>query len=273
MGFGTFQTVAFLVGPYRNLSTLSAAVLSLHPQVQVLNHAGDRMLAQPALNFAADPRREVLEAFLSAAVENSAGGQRGQFGGSIVYSHAFSEPAVRAAYEARYGGQLVKTDARCFVWKEPMRLQQRWMRRAGSLEALLASCDEVRLLAPFRRPLDVALSSMKTGHSRMLTGKEEPTFEETLEAVLDAFAWVLRHRDRWPDRVFFYTQWEVDEGLFRRMARFLSLTEDARWIEDAVRCFAVRRPMPATDDQYALFRERTPRKLAAWPQLAQMAIG
>ena len=273
MGLASFETVAFLVGPYRNLSTLSASVLALHPQVQVLNHAGERMLAQPRLNFTADPRREVLEAFLQAAVAASAGGQRGQFGGSIVFSHAFSEPAVREAYEARYGGQLVKTGARCFVWKEPMRLQLRWMRSPESMEALFSRCEEIRLLAPFRRPLDVALSSMRTGHCRMLTGKAEPTFEETLEAVLDAFAWVLETRERMPERVFFYTQWEVDEDLFRRMARFLSLDEDARWIADAVRCFAVRKPGPVTEGQYAFFREVTPRKLAAWPELAEMAIG
>jgi hypothetical protein len=273
MGLGPFQTAAFMVGPYRNLTTLSAAVLSLHPQVQVLNHAGERILTQPGLDFTADPRREVLDAFLKAGFEASAGGQPGQFGGSIVLSHAFSEPAVKSAYVARYGRRAVKPDAQCFVWKESMRLQKRWTHRPDDLAALFSNCDEVRLLAPFRRPLDVALSSMKTRHCHLLTGKVEPSFEETLEAVLDAFAWVLRQRDRWPDRVFFYTQWEAGEDLFRRMAQFLGLTEDARWIEDAVRCFAVRSPIAASDDQFALFRELTPKKLAAWPQVAEMAIG
>lgn len=38
------QTVGLFVGPYRNLTTLTAAVLALHPRCQVLNHAGDRLL-------------------------------------------------------------------------------------------------------------------------------------------------------------------------------------------------------------------------------------
>jgi hypothetical protein len=267
-----FETAAFLVGPYRNLTTLSAAVLSLHPEVQVLNHAGERMMSQPEIDFAGDPRPEVLEAFLQVALAESAGGQQGQHGGSILLSHAFASPIVREAYLARYGQVAVKADARCLIWKESYRLQSRWMGREQQLEDLFSQCSKVRLLAPFRRPLDVAVSSMKTKHSEMLTRKREPSFAETLDAVLDAFAWVLRQRDRWPDRVFFYTQWEVDEALFARMARFLGLSEDERWIEDALRCFAVRPPMTATDEQRDLFRERTAAKLSGWPELAELAL-
>jgi hypothetical protein len=272
MGLGSFDTAAFLVGPYRNLTTLSAAVLSLHPEVQVLNHAGERLMSQPDIDFAGDPRREVLEAFLRVALAESGGGQQGQHGGSILLSHAFSSPIVREAYTARYGDLAVKPDARCLVWKESYRLQARWMGREQQLDDLFARCSEVRLLAPFRRPLDIAVSSMKTKHDAMLTRKAAPSFEETLDAVLDAFVWVLKQRDRWPERVFFYTQWEVDEDLFRRMARFLGLSEDARWIQDALRCFAVRPPMTATEAQQDFFRQRTTEKLSAWPEIAELAL-
>ncbi|MHB8529324.1 MAG: hypothetical protein ACYC8V_07420, partial [Caulobacteraceae bacterium] len=37
------RRTAVILGPYRNLTTLTASVLALHPQCQVLNHASDRI--------------------------------------------------------------------------------------------------------------------------------------------------------------------------------------------------------------------------------------
>ena len=49
------RSVCLALGPYRNLTTLTAGILSLHPQCQVLNHAGVRLLPDPERNFLADP--------------------------------------------------------------------------------------------------------------------------------------------------------------------------------------------------------------------------
>ena len=49
------RRTAVLLGPYRNLTTLTASVLALHPQCQVLNHAGGRLLRRGALDFISSP--------------------------------------------------------------------------------------------------------------------------------------------------------------------------------------------------------------------------
>ena len=58
------RTVGLILGPYRNLTTLTASVLSLHPECQALNHAGPRLL-KGRLDFIQDVRR--LDRFCNAA--------------------------------------------------------------------------------------------------------------------------------------------------------------------------------------------------------------
>ena len=83
------KTVCLTLGPYRNLTTLTAATLFLHPHCQVLNHAGSRIFENQAVNFLADYSRAKFDRFIQFAIQISGGGKRGNFGGSITYSHAF----------------------------------------------------------------------------------------------------------------------------------------------------------------------------------------
>ncbi|MGZ2975774.1 hypothetical protein AAER07_12570, partial [Pseudomonas aeruginosa] len=52
----SIRSIAPLIGPQRNLTTLISAALSLHPQVIVLNHAYGRIREHPELDFLRDPR-------------------------------------------------------------------------------------------------------------------------------------------------------------------------------------------------------------------------
>ena len=45
------KTACVFLGPYRNLTTLTASVLALHPRCQMLNHAGGRIFSESELNF------------------------------------------------------------------------------------------------------------------------------------------------------------------------------------------------------------------------------
>jgi hypothetical protein len=264
--------MAAFIGPYRNLTTLSAAVLSLHPEIQVLNHAGERLLSRPELDFAATPTPQTLGRFIAAGLEASGGGRRGQFGGSILYSHAFDSPALREAYRRRYGDTRVKPEARLFAWKESFRLQQRLMGQAGRLDRMMAGLPNLSLLAPFRHPLDVAFSSRKTHHRQMLTGKPEPTVLEILSSVFDAFRWVLTQRDRRPDRILFYTQWDFGEPLLRRLAAFLGVAEDAQWLADGARCLVLKSGYEHPPELLAACREMARTRLAEWPEVTERLL-
>ena len=111
------KTVGLILGPYRNLTTLTAAVLSLHPSTQVLNHAGKRLLTGRR-NFIERPDEARLDRFVDAALSASTEGRRGTFGGSIQFSHAFDRENLRESYQRRYGDRAMKDDVRCFIWKE-----------------------------------------------------------------------------------------------------------------------------------------------------------
>ena len=61
------ESVCILLGPYRNLTTLTCSVLSLHPQCVVLNHAGLRTLRNPKLNFLANYSPDKFSEFVRYA--------------------------------------------------------------------------------------------------------------------------------------------------------------------------------------------------------------
>src|SRR6185436_15572703 len=81
--FGKPVRLAVLLGPYRNLTTLTTAVLALHPNVQALNHAAERLWRRDGLDFVAEPTAAVFTQFLATAMRESEGGSRGDYGGSI----------------------------------------------------------------------------------------------------------------------------------------------------------------------------------------------
>ena len=111
------RTVCTIVGPYRNLTTLLASALALHPECQVLNHAEARVLRTRTLDFLtrSDPRN--IDRFARFACYASARGKRGDHGGSMLFSHAFDSSMLRAAYERRYGSVRVKPRIVSLVWK------------------------------------------------------------------------------------------------------------------------------------------------------------
>ena len=68
------KTVGLILGPYRNLTTLTAAVLSLHPNTQVLNHAGTRLLTGRR-NFVEHADEAHLDRFVDTALGASTEGR------------------------------------------------------------------------------------------------------------------------------------------------------------------------------------------------------
>lgn len=48
------RAVCLALGPYRNLTTLTASVIALHPNCQVLNHGWSRVAGKGKLNFLTD---------------------------------------------------------------------------------------------------------------------------------------------------------------------------------------------------------------------------
>lgn len=227
--------VGAFLGPYRNLTTLTASVLALHPHVQVLNHAGRRLLARPEHDFVSEPRQ--WGAFRDAALAASRGGTAGMHGGSIVHSHAFESPAIRGAYRARFGNALVRRRVDALVWKDSMVLG-RTIRRSGvNVADLLRRCDGLRFLVPIRHPIDCAVSCVLYGHGPLFT--RDVSVVGVLSGVLRELAWARSIERAHPREVLVFWEWEFGRGLLERLRAFLELDEDRRWLDDSSRCFVV----------------------------------
>jgi hypothetical protein len=257
--------VGLLVGPYRNLTTLTVSIAALHPNCQVLNHGGVRVFDNDAVDFLARPTPEVLDAFLQYAVRISAGGERGAYGGSVLRSHAFDADVVRSAYERRYGSDPVKTDVRALVWKESMLLEQR-LQRDETTSRVLTALPAVRLIHPVRDVLDCAVSNIVTEHDRFLpSGSHELT--DVVDAVLASLEWFTGVRRQFPDRCFWYFEDDFDLSVLTSLADFLGVEPDDTWLDDAMSVY--RLPDPYEIDTATLdhYRAEIDRRFSGEPDL------
>jgi hypothetical protein len=260
--------VCLCYGPYRNLTTLTAALLGLHEEVAVLNHAALRVFPEASVNFLRDGSLEKRRRFVSYAVFLSERGRRGDLGGSIVHSHAFESPAFREIYEERFPNGKTPQRVRAVFWKDPNRITNYAANHGIGLPALLAADPNVRVLLPIRNPVHCARSLQRTGHDRFLVKGRPPRFSAVLEAVVRSVAAFQDLAETFPDRCFQFIEDEIDVNLLRRLETFLALSGDPHWAEIAARLGAVRGTARVTPDEADLCRSLIDRHLANAPATA-----
>jgi hypothetical protein len=237
------RTVCIFLGPYRNLTTLTASILHLHPACQALNHAGVRILDAELMNFLVDYSDDKFDQFCEFAITASQGGKRGSYGGSITLSHAFDENEIREAFQKRYGALRVKHRIQCLVWKESLRVSRLLRERQVDIGDLLRRNDKIRFLMPIRNPLDCAESHLQPGHGAMATMLRSDNSQDVkalLEAILEELAWFMGLSRHYPDRFFSFFEFEFNEELLGKLCRFLQLARDARWMKEALQCYRLK---------------------------------
>ena len=241
MNAAEIRTHAVFLGPYRNLTTLTASILALHPRCQVLNHAGSRILARDDLDFFRDPSTATMERFVAFALEESRGGRRGDHGGSITLSHAFERGPIAEAYADRYGDVAVKERVDSLVWKDSLRVSKHLRESGCDVRRLLDALPGLRFLLPVRNPLDCTASNCRTGHAAHLEFVGDPKDPgQVLTAVLGELAWFRSWERERPDRFRSFFANAPGAEVVAALSRFLDLEPDDRWTRDAVRCFDVR---------------------------------
>jgi hypothetical protein len=233
------RTVCVALGPYRNLTTITAAMVALHPHCQVLNHAGARILNRRRLDFFRYPDSTTFDAFTRYAIHISRAGRRGDFGGSITLSHAFANsPKLREQYRAAYGTSLVKDVIHSMFWKESLAVANHIREHDVDVGRLLDDHARLRFLLPVRHPLDCAASNLKTGHVARFGGLDaQAPIERVVLAILDEFGWFLELQNRHPDRFFSFFAHECTALTLRNLAKFLEVEADEQWCEQAVEVF------------------------------------
>jgi hypothetical protein len=235
-------TVGVFLGPYRNLTTLTASFLFLHPECQVLNHAGSRILEDESTNFFVGYSDRKFQEFCRQAILISQGGTRGTYGGSVVLSHAFAEhESMRNSFAKRYGTNLLKKKMRSLVWKESYRVTRLLREQKTDFGDLFANNAHLRFVMPIRNPIDCAQSIIKKGMQKKYGDSSTDDYLKLLDINLDAMKWFLELQDRHPDRFFHFYQDQLDANVLEELATFLGLSKDERWIRDTLGIYKLRR--------------------------------
>jgi hypothetical protein len=244
-------SVGLMLCPNRNLTTLTAAVLSLHPHVQVLNHGFERLEAAGLLRFLQSGSEDDLEAFVRGAIGYSAYGRRGDYGGNILLSHAFDRAELRAAYARRYAVEPLKPEIRCLVWKDGARLLE--YLRANDIAAvgLAERLPRLRFLSPLRRPV-AHLRSLKRYYAPQPPDYVRPslpdlTVESVAKYMLAAHEEFLAWRQQRPAQFYVFTEDELGEQGAAALADFLGISADETWRQLAATFFIDDRP-PQVDE-------------------------
>ena len=89
--------IVFILGPYRNLTSMLAAYMNLHDNIIVFNHGYDR-IKNNGCDFWNKMDEESYHKFIKFICENYLNGERGSFGGNITKSHAKKKKNVISKY-------------------------------------------------------------------------------------------------------------------------------------------------------------------------------
>ncbi len=263
------ETVCLALGPYRNLTTLTASLLFLHPDCHVLNHAGKRIFGDQRLDFIGNYSAERFERFVQYALLICRKGRRGNYGGSITHSHAFADNEKMRRFWRKSRVNLVNGDGKALFWKESLRTSNRMRRSKPDLDSVFKENHKLKFLMPVRNPMDCAASNFKTGHSRIFADNDASAHvENTLKAVLDEFIWFKELEVRHPDRFFYYFENDDREDTLARMADFLGLEATQGWIADSLQVFEINPGYEHPDGLVSVYREYVERKFSGFPDFA-----
>lgn len=232
--------VVLPLGPYRNLTTMTAALFALHPQAVVLNHAADRVFASRHDPFDA-PSPERWRAFKAVALRLLRHGRKSSYGGNVLLSHAFRGRPIAAVYADRFGDVLAKPAATTLFWKDSMRFQNRFEAGDPRIDDFIAAVPGAVFIFPVRNPMDCARSNLATGHVRHLVPKDRSNFDAALRRVLEALRWFRARERADPARFWSFTEAELGGDFFVRFAAFARLPADPAWLADAPRAVEIAR--------------------------------
>ncbi len=267
------RTVCLTLGPYRNLTTLTAATVFLHPNCQILNHAGMRIYGNERIDFISDYNKEKLDRFIKYAIMISTKGERGNYGGSILYSHAFDSKYIMKDIYDRTNSGVLKKQVTCLFWKESLMTSNLIRERNVDLAAIFEKEERLRFLLPIRNPLDCAVSNLKTGHARLFKGLgSEPSQSEVVQAILDEILWFANLQEKYPDRFSYYFEHEISREMLFKLAAFLRVNASESWLNDAILVMKSRSSYQHSSKIVDLYRECVNDRFKHFPALHEGLI-
>ncbi len=267
------RTLCLAMGPYRNLTTLTASILFLHPNCQVLNHGAASIFNDDRLDFLLNCSKSTVDTFIRYAVYLSSHGNRGKQGGSITLSHAFDgKHKMQALYQQQFGDQLVKDEINCVFWKESLRTSFHVREHAIDLQQLFEQEPRLRFLLPIRNPIDCALSNQKTGHAKLWGLDKSAAVEDILEQVLNEIHWFYTLEQQYPAHFFHYLENAFDPDTVTRLADFLRLKQNPEWQEAVLEAFDINKHYEYPATLISAYESMVGEKFKDFPELTNQLL-
>lgn len=263
------KTVCLALGPRGNLTTLTAAVLFLHPECQVLNHGGRRIYGNKPVDFLSDYSDEKFKRFIQFSIRISKGFRK-KVGGSIVHSHAFdSKYKTEEVYE-KSGLGLVKEHIQSLFWKESHETSNVIRDRNVDLGNIFKQNEQLRFLQPIRNPMDCAISNLKnTGHMRAFGLTRDASVIDTTRAVLDEIYRLGQFNQMYPGRFFYYFEHGISRNMLIDMAKFLQLEPYETWLTDSLSIMKTKPSYEHNGDLLSFYRKYVAEKFSQYPVLSE----
>ena len=267
------RTICLMVGPYRNLSTLTAATLFLHPQCQVLNHAYIRILPNPRLNFISNFSKNRINRFLKFAIKISRDGYRGSLGGSILHAHAFDNKYKLNHFHDLYNSDRIKKRISSFVWKEPLRISNLIRKENIDVGNMIQQDDRLCFLLPIRNPMNCAQSNVNTGLVRLFPHLSQASSkEETLSAIMDEIHWVVTMKKRYVNRFFYFFEHSITRDMLSEVIDFLQLPPDDNWISTALIAMDVKARYKHTNQFINYYKKIVAERFSDHPEIKDQLL-
>ncbi|MBN2280428.1 MAG: hypothetical protein JXQ65_07605 [Candidatus Marinimicrobia bacterium] len=249
--------LCMVLGPYRNLTTLTGSIMSLHPNCQVLNHGIDRIMGDKKLNFLQNYSMTTLDNFLKYAIFISGGGQRGNYGGSITFSHAYAENSeMSESYRHLFGDKMVKDEIHCLFWKESLHITNILQKFPKKFTQILNENPNIKFILPVRNTLDCVESNISTGMATIYPDIGKIFDRKILiRRILEDYHWFFSLKKRYPERFFWFFQDEINREKLLQLAKFLNLSGDECWLNYALKNYHVRSKYKHTDEARIFFQE------------------
>lgn len=209
------DTICLCLGTYRNLTTLTAAMLSLHPNCLVLNHNFHKVFAKS--NILTAHTEKDIDKFIERATSVAARH------GSIIGSHAFKYPNVREIYQT-----IEKKKIDCIFWKESYKLTNYILTRKIDILKLPAN---IKFVMPVRNPMDCAASIHRLPAQKSNHGVRGYKKKQILKFVLNNIAWFDGLYQKNTNKFFRYYEHSLTEDKLNALEKFLNIKHNNQWID------------------------------------------
>ena len=264
----SINTLICMAGPYRNLTTLTASIAALHPNCQVLNHAHERILPHPEVDFFSDYNLDKWNKFLQYGLSISFGGARGRTGGSIMYSHAFDYGNVKNLYQKRFGEKPIKDNVKSILWKEGLYLANHLRKHNVDPLYLIKQQKRLKFLLPIRNVLDCAVSNKKTTLAYIFNDiSESSSLKDIISAVLEEHLTFFRQQQKMPSHFFHFFENNFDRETLIAYCHFANIPFDEQWALDVLSIFNIKSKYNHDQEIIQFYKEEVENKFNDYQEI------